>query len=275
MAAGDLISLAAVKAWLSVQNTNDDTLLSRLISQVSRSITNITNRPGFLPANYTEVGNGIGGTRLMLRNWPVISVASVTIGGHAIPASSALIAGQTYQRGWILDPSDSNPADTMQAISLRGWEFWPGQQNVIVSYTAGYQITAEPQTVPAPPGPYTLSALAPLGDWGSDAGVTYANGTSLVAVTGAPGPGQYAVTAGLYTFNIADAGAAVAPSYGYIPADLAEACMEIVAERYRYKDRIGVISKSIGGQEVASFSQKGMSDFVAGILNGYKRVVPC
>ncbi len=62
--------------------------------------------------------------------------------------------------------------------------------------------------VPINPGPYTVTPVVPQsGVWVQDLGVQYqASGIQLLPVTGVPGPGQYRVSAGIYTFNSADMG---------------------------------------------------------------------
>ena len=70
----------------------------------------------------------------------------------------------------------------------------------------------------------------------------------------------------------ASAGAAIALSYGYVPADLARACLEWVADRYVSRSRIGVSAKTLGGQETASFVVKAMPDVVSRLLQPYRRV---
>ena len=105
-----------------------------------------------------------------------------------------------------------------------------------------------------PPRRLTLAALAPYGPWASDLGVTYAeSGAPLTAVAAAPAAGQYSVAAGVYSFAAADAGASISLSYGYVPQDLAQAALELAAERFRAAEHIGVRSKSLGGQETIAF----------------------
>jgi len=48
----------------------------------------------------------------------------------------------------------------------------------------------------------------------------------------------------------------------------------MVGERYRYKNRISEVSKSLGGQETMALSQKDMPDFIRTLLQPYKRVIP-
>jgi len=51
--------------------------------------------------------------------------------------------------------------------------------------------------------------------WSWDGGVSYAAGSALTAVTGAPAVGQYAISAGLYSFNVGDALAKVKINYRF------------------------------------------------------------
>ena len=51
----------------------------------------------------------------------------------------------------------------------------------------------------------------------------------------------------------ADAGQSVSISYGYVPQDIAQAALELAAERFRAAERIGLTSKSMGGQETIAY----------------------
>jgi len=268
----DLMTLSDLKAWLEVEGTQDDTLISLLISQVSRAILSFLDRPSILPTTYTDVIDGGNDTSVMLRYWPVSAIASCIIDGVSIPAAPPLVAGAAAQRGYILDSADTPPPGRMQRLSLRYGLFSRGLQNVIISYFAGYQVSGETAVVPAM-APFTIAAQAPYGAFASDGGVAYADGSPLLSVGQNPSIGQYSVTAGLYTFAAADAGANVALTYGYIPYDLALAAKEWAAERYAYHSRIGQASKSLGGQETVSFIVKDIPDFIARILQPYCRVV--
>jgi hypothetical protein len=71
----------------------------------------------------------------------------------------------------------------------------------------------EAHTVPAPSGPYTVS-VTNAATFDQDLGVTYVTtGIPFVKVASSPAQGQYSVTAGVYTFNSADANAAVLINY--------------------------------------------------------------
>lgn len=268
----DLVSLADLKRWLDIAGTNDDILLEQLITQISRATLNILDRPAILPLLYNETHYGGNEVSIMLRHWPVTEVSSCTIDGVAIPPSPPLVAGACTQVGYVLDTSDVIPPGSIQRLSLRGYRFTCGLQNVTASYTAGYQVTNESVVIPTTP-PYSIQVQAPYGDWASDGGVTYSNGLSLVMVSGNPASGQYAVANGVYIFAQADAGFTVFLTYGYVPTDLASCCMDWVAERYAYRSRIGQHSKSLGGQETMAFIVKDIPDFVATALSPYRRVV--
>ena len=46
-------------------------------------------------------------------------------------------------------------------------------------------------------------------------------------------------------------------SYGFVPQDLAQAATELAAERFRASERVGLRSKSLGGQETISYDLSG------------------
>ncbi|HEY5209901.1 MAG TPA: hypothetical protein VIJ42_10705 [Stellaceae bacterium] len=128
MTAGDLTTLDNVKGWLSppLTATADDQLLARLITAASRFIQTWLNR-AIAARTYVETRDGDGGARLVFANAPVTAVASVTVDGRDVPP-----AGGTHGHGYLFDPS---------MLYLRGHRLSDGVQNVVVSYTAGYDAT--------------------------------------------------------------------------------------------------------------------------------------
>jgi hypothetical protein len=276
MAASDLATLADVKAWLSGSSgigSTDDVLLGRLITDVSGAIAAYLGRPSLLPRSYAERLDGNGKARIMLRHYPVLQMSSLAINNVSVPAVPPPAPGAATGRGYLLELWDGLPPGRPQALDLFHAIYWPGRQNVAVNYTAGYAIETESAIVPTASGPYTVTAAAPFGPWASDQGVTNNNGTALLAVGGAPSVGQYNVSGGVYTFAAADAGAGVLVSYGYVPAAVNNACIEWVAERYRYRTRIGQSAQTVQGQQTASYSLKDMPDFVRASLDPYRAIV--
>jgi hypothetical protein len=62
--------------------------------------------------------------------------------------------------------------------------------------------------------------------------------------------------------------------YAATPPDIAQACIELVAQHYRERTRIGEVSKALGGGETVTYSQKDMSDPVKTLLSQYRLVAP-
>ncbi len=62
--------------------------------------------------------------------------------------------------------------------------------------------------------------------------------------------------------------------YAATPPELAQACIELVCQRYRERTRTGEVSKALGGGETVTYSQKDMSDDVRTILSQYRAVAP-
>ena len=58
------------------------------------------------------------------------------------------------------------------------------------------------------------------------------------------------------------------------PPDIGQATVELVGEAFRRRDRIGLASKSLGGQEVIAFSLKDMNDTVRALLAPYQVLAP-
>lgn len=79
----------------------------------------------------------------------------------------------------------------------------------------------EANTIPATPGPYTLTIAPPSsGTFVADLGVVDSTGTQYTRVASAPATGQYSVNTGtgVYTFAAADQGKAIKISYEYSAA---------------------------------------------------------
>jgi len=265
LASGDLTTLSRLKDWIENASLNSDIILQRQITACSASIRGKLNRSGLMSKSYTRVFDGQGTNQIMLPDYPVTSVSQLQLGPVIIqPAPLPTVSGDTittvgtgygYRLPLWLGALPGEPS----MLEFVGGCFWYGVQNVKITYTAGYLISAEAQTVPATP--FQVTVYQPLGVWCYDNGVTYANGTAFTAVTSSPTTGQYVpptdVAPGVYTFSVGDANADVLISYSFVPADLEEACCQYVAERWSYRGRVGTISKSLGGQETVRFMRGG------------------
>jgi hypothetical protein len=79
-----------------------------------------------------------------------------------------------------------------------------------------------------------------------------------------------------YRFNRRAQNVVVSYTAGYstTPPEVAQACIELVALRYRERTRIGEVSRSLGGAETVAYAQKDMSDAIKTLLQQYRLVAP-
>ncbi|HVC50971.1 MAG TPA: hypothetical protein VND87_03010 [Stellaceae bacterium] len=62
--------------------------------------------------------------------------------------------------------------------------------------------------------------------------------------------------------------------YTATPPDIAQACIELVCQRYRERTRIGEAARALSGGEIVTYTQKDMSDDVKLLLSQYRLVAP-
>lgn len=272
MASGVLLTtLSHVKYWLSIDqsNTTDDAFLTSLIKSASAFALNYMQRDSMAATTYSEMYDGYGNAFMVLRQFPAHEVTSLSINGQPIAAAAGDGISTPFTDGYVLEQAHSAPSQ--QRLSLFGKVFPRLRSSVYVSYRAGYMKSDEVQQVPA--APYIVLTDS---TWLEDEGVTTSAGAPLTRVyTDSPSTMQYYVSSdGEYYFNSAQSLSSVKISYSYVPSDVEQAVWELVGERYRLKDRIGVSSKALGGQETVSFDIRSMNPYIRELLNPYKRVVP-
>ena len=146
----DLVDLADLKSWLDLASTDDDDLLGRLITQVSRATLAFLDRANILPARFVEIRDGRNDIEIVLRQWPVTSLA---VAHHRR-------RGDCRARRRSLPAARARAAMCSKRRRLRrrgicsGWRcvagcFNAGVQNIDVTYTAGYQVSSEAAVVPS------------------------------------------------------------------------------------------------------------------------------
>jgi len=120
----DFCTLADVKTWLNIDdtNTNSDELLTSLITSGSAYIENWTNR-SFSVTSTTYRVNGNGSSVMLVKDYPINSVTSVTVSGIAYTASNGTSTGFMF---------DEN------TIYLIGAKFTKEIQNVSIVFNYGY-----------------------------------------------------------------------------------------------------------------------------------------
>jgi hypothetical protein len=112
-------TVPAATAWLG-----PDFQLQGLITRVSNTLCQMLGRPNLIARDITETRDG-GGYGIFLKNGPVNSIASVSVGGVLIPLS---VNGSG---GYVVNVGDDS-------IIIPGFGFGSGYQNVTVTYNAGY-----------------------------------------------------------------------------------------------------------------------------------------
>ena len=158
-----------------------------------------------------------------------------------------------------------------QIISQDWIEARDGLGNVLGPSDVRYQFAAFPVTavsrvlvdgivIPAIPTP-AQSATAAVGAMAAQSGYLFTP-TQLV-IRGYAVPRKAGCVSLQYTAG-----------YAVPPADLSQACIELVALRYRERGRIGEVTKAIGGGQTVSYSQKDMSDSIKSLIQQYRRVAP-
>lgn len=254
-----LTTLDHVKEWANIRDNTTDALIERLIQSASQAILDYLNR-SFAVVSYTDQFWGNGKNTTLLKNYPVVSVESVSgVTGSLLPQAS----GTPPRSGWFLKGSLTKQA----SLILFGY-LYPENSLVEVSYTAGFK-TDDTTTVVAATTYHPANAR-----WIAPIDVTY-NGVSLTQVASSPGALQYSVdTNGVYTWSDLDVGKAYVVTFSYAPADVEQSCIEIVALSMARRAHVGYQSKSLGGQETVSFSQADFPPSVKTTLNSYKDVIP-
>lgn len=142
MAAPTLTTLAALKVYLGIASdvTTEDSRLTALLSATEQSVEKWLGRK-MLSAARTEYFSGSGRPLLILNQRPVTAISGVWVdqsgyGGHGADAfadeTEWELGVDFFPRSLTAD--ESNPG-MLEAIC----GIWPeGQQNIKVSYTAGY-----------------------------------------------------------------------------------------------------------------------------------------
>lgn len=276
----DLTTLAVAKDELSIKTSDStyDQFLKRAITQASKSIANYCNRvfqvetisDVFQLQNDAHLRNFPRNAKLLqLSRWPLVGLTSVT------EDSTVLVEGVDFRADYDTGQIYRLDSDSDLAVG------WPSK-TVVVVYSGGYAaIATQSANVPVAPGPYTVT-VTNSASFVRDRGVTYANGVPLTAVASAPAGGQYAVIAGVYTFNASDAAAAILAAYSFqaIPDDVADAVLRLITTRFRQRGRDPMLMSKSNPQQGderywvgAQAGQNGaLPPEIAGILDAY--VVP-
>jgi hypothetical protein len=87
-------------------------------------------------------------------------------------------------------------------------------------------------------------------------------------------PTQLAIRGYYFTRRVQNVVMTYSAGYAVTPPDIAQACIELVALRYRERTRIGEVSKSVGAGETVTYAQRDMSLPIATLLQQYRLLTP-
>ena len=242
----DLTTLSAVRNRIPLEatSTSDDAEIQGAITAFSQWLLSFTGRTSLNSIEtLDEIYDGKGNPVLFLRSFPIVTLIFVNMNGISLPFSSGFGSWGVYieqgKRSIALRGGVGNfstfPYPQSQAMYRKGPAFLPGLGNIEVAYTAGYPPVAvvnEIATIAAQT--ITLQRAS----WVADAGVLYYPSLVPMAnVLSSPAVGEYAVSAGLYVFNVTDNTRQVAVSYdvNQAPYDLEYAVRCVVALNYKRK----------------------------------------
>lgn len=151
MAAVDgLCTLANVKLLLGItSDTTQDALLNMLITKASAAICAQTGRV-LKRATYTAEPYAVNGQLyLYLREWPIQTLTSVTLGGALLTVDSDYYMSVADAAvGRIYKPDGWNGAMLSRGLIPDAYD---GDRDILVTYEAGYYLPDDVTTAPATP----------------------------------------------------------------------------------------------------------------------------
>ena len=77
-----------------------------------------------------------------------------------------------------------------------------------------------------------------------------------------------------FTRGVRNVALSYTAGYAATPPEIEQACIELVCRRYKERNRIGEVSRAIGGGETVTYSHQDMSDDVRLLLSRYRAVSP-
>lgn len=237
-----LTSIEKLKSHLSIKGATPDLdpYFQRVIAGASGLVQSMTGQEFGYRLDRAILNPPARAEPVLIVPAPVLSVSNLLVGGVVWP----LVEFGSGLAGFALEQHR-----TYCAIHANN-KVWPMEKrSIVIDFYAGF-LQRQSGLIGAAPAPkvQSNSSVAAI------LSVTI-NGQAASLAAGAPLAGQYSGTAGELTFNDADAGKPYTWEYAGTPPDIELAILDIAATAYAARDRVGVTSKSLAGQESVSFSQ--------------------
>lgn len=119
-----IATLADIKLFAGIDNTNQDAVIQQLMPECLSAIGNYCNR-SFETVTTVEFRDGNSARRMLLVNYPIVAMISLTVDGSNVPLST------NGQAGYFAVPKS-------RTLVLNGYSFNQGFRNIQISLTAGF-----------------------------------------------------------------------------------------------------------------------------------------
>lgn len=282
MATGDLTTLSDVKAWLNTSGTfgsTDDAIITRLITAASSFLARWLGRD-VVETNYSELRDGLGGAShsFVFANFPVQQVYQVAVAGVAVPpilqSSGTLITSAPTAAGnptlnftavpsWVVEGMAVTDPTTSGAVQANTTVQSTTSTTIVMNQNAAGSGVQSGDLIVLGPTPGSSVAVQPSSFY-PPFGFIFTP-TKLVI------SGFYVPRRPLCVSLIYQAG------YATVPYEIAQACIELVATRYKMeRQHPGVTADHIGtaAGDGVTYSQKDMNAWMLTTLKQFKAVAP-
>lgn len=136
---------AKLKAWLKITVSTDDTIIEELGEGVDQRFYDFLGSDFATQAYTSEKYDGNGQTKLWLRHRPITAVASLEINEVAVQAAAdSISAGFLFDKDQLYIVQGTNVPVGSVLFTDR---FPRGQQNISVTYTAGFTFALTPKSL--------------------------------------------------------------------------------------------------------------------------------
>lgn len=126
-----LVTLAAARAWLGATDGSEDARIVQVADGVSERVESYCAR-AFVTRTFDEFHNGSGTRQLLLRRYPVVTIASLTVKDSPTSTPTSLVQGTDY-----------DIERTTGRIWMRARNLTKGFQNIEAGYDAGYGVKGD------------------------------------------------------------------------------------------------------------------------------------
>lgn len=253
-----LTSIERLKNHLSIkgQTPDLDPYFGRVIAGASALVQSMAGQSFGIETREEILNPPAFAEPVLILPSPIIAVNSFKVAGQLWP----LVEYGSAAAGYAIESARSY---TKFHANKKPWP--ADKRSIVINYDRGFK---QSQGGVIPAAPFKVSSISFV----AKTLAVQINGIAATYTAGTPAAGQYSGTESELTFAAADAGKAYTWDYAGTPADIELAVLDIAAMAYAARDRVGVTSKSLAGQESVSFSQDAVPPSAKAAIYLYKAV---